>query len=64
LSADAPSAHGLSLQFGVHDEVGQTKGSRSALYEALENATGALPIRSALLIRRNPPMTTICSVFA
>jgi phage terminase large subunit-like protein len=42
LSADAPSAHGLSPQFVIHDELGQIRGPRSALYQALENATGAL----------------------
>jgi phage terminase large subunit-like protein len=42
LSADAPSAHGLSPQFVIHDELAQVQGPRSALYEALESATGAL----------------------
>lgn len=41
LSADAATAYGLSPVFTVHDELGQVKGPRSALYEALETASGA-----------------------
>jgi phage terminase large subunit-like protein len=41
LSADASTAFGLSPVFIVHDELGQVKGNRSALYEALETATAA-----------------------
>ncbi|MCO5077101.1 MULTISPECIES: terminase TerL endonuclease subunit [unclassified Chelatococcus] len=41
LSADAGTAYGLSPIFIVHDELGQVKGPRSELYEALETATGA-----------------------
>src|SRR6185436_5253938 len=41
LSADASTAYGLSPIFIVHDELGQVKGPRSELYEALETATGA-----------------------
>jgi len=41
LSADASTAYGLSPVFIVHDELGQVKGERSELYEALETATGA-----------------------
>lgn len=41
LSADASTAYGLSPVFCVHDELGQVKGPRSELYEALETAAGA-----------------------
>jgi phage terminase large subunit-like protein len=41
LSADASTAFGLSPVFIVHDELGQVRGPRSKLYEALETATGA-----------------------
>src|SRR5215813_11689808 len=41
LSADASTAYGLSPSFIVHDELGQVRGPRSPLYEALETATGA-----------------------
>ena len=42
MSADAPSAHGLAPQLAIHDELGQVRGLQSALYDALESATGAL----------------------
>src|SRR4029077_5891706 len=41
LSADASTAYGLSPVFIVHDELGQVKGPKSELYEALETATAA-----------------------
>ncbi|TQE93740.1 MAG: terminase, partial [Spiribacter salinus] len=41
LSADASTAYGLSPAFVVHDELGQVRGPRSELYEALETAAGA-----------------------
>jgi phage terminase large subunit-like protein len=41
LSADASTAYGLSPIFVAHDELGQVKGPRSELYEALETACGA-----------------------
>lgn len=41
LSADASTAYGLSPVFIVHDELGQVKGPRSELYEALETACAA-----------------------
>jgi phage terminase large subunit-like protein len=42
LSADATTAHGLSPQFVVHDELGRVRGPRSPLYEAMETATGGV----------------------
>jgi len=41
LSADASTAYGLSPVFLVHDELGQVRGPRHELYEALETATSA-----------------------
>ena len=41
LSAEASTAYGLSPAFVVHDELGQVRGPRSELYEALETAAGA-----------------------
>ena len=41
LSADHSTAFGLNPAFVVHDELGQCRGPRSALYDALETATGA-----------------------
>jgi hypothetical protein len=39
LSADASTAYGLSPVLTVFDELGQVRGPRSKLYEALETAT-------------------------
>lgn len=41
LSADAKTKFGASPIFLVHDELGQVRGPRSALYEALETACAA-----------------------
>jgi phage terminase large subunit-like protein len=41
LSADASTAYGLSPVFVVHDELGQVRGPRSELYDALETAVAA-----------------------
>jgi phage terminase large subunit-like protein len=41
LSADASTAMGLSPVLCLHDELGQVRGPRSELYEALETATAA-----------------------
>ena len=41
LSADAATAFGLSPRFVAHDELGQVKGPRFQLYDALETATAA-----------------------
>lgn len=41
LSADASTSYGLSPAFVIHDELGQVKGPRSELYEALETAAAA-----------------------
>jgi phage terminase large subunit-like protein len=55
LSADASTAYGLSPSFIVHDELGQVRGPRSALYEALETATGAQVDPLSLVISTQAP---------
>ncbi len=41
LSAEARTSYGISPTFVVHDELGQVRGPRSELYDALETAVGA-----------------------
>jgi phage terminase large subunit-like protein len=55
LSADASTAYGLSPVFIVHDELGQVKGPRSELYEALETATGAQEYPLSIIISTQAP---------
>ena len=54
LSAETTTAFGLDPTFIVHDELGQVRGPRSSLYEALETATGA----------QESPLTVIISTQA
>jgi phage terminase large subunit-like protein len=55
LSAEATTAFGLSPVFIVHDELGQVRGPRSTLYEALETATGAQDNPLSLVISTQAP---------
>jgi phage terminase large subunit-like protein len=55
LSADASTAYGLSPIFTVHDELGQVKGPRSELYEALETASGAHEEPLSVIISTQAP---------
>jgi phage terminase large subunit-like protein len=55
LSAEASTAYGLSPVFVVHDELGQVKGPRSELYEALETATGAQEAPLSVIISTQSP---------
>lgn len=55
LSADASTAYGLSPVFTVHDELGQVRGPRSEMYEALETATGAQQDPLSLIISTQAP---------
>lgn len=55
LSAEASTAYGLSPVFIVHDELGQVKGPRSELYEALETATGAQENPLSIIISTQAP---------
>lgn len=55
LSAEASTAMGLSPVFIVHDELGQVRGPRSELYEALETATGAQESPLSVIISTQAP---------
>lgn len=55
LSADASTAYGLSPVFAVHDELGQVKGPRSELYEALETASAAQEAPLSIIISTQAP---------
>lgn len=55
LSAEASTAYGLSPVFIVHDELGQVKGPRSELYEALETAGAAQERPLSVIISTQAP---------
>lgn len=55
LSAEAKTAYGLSPSFIVHDELGQVRGPRSELYEALESAVGAQANPLSIIISTQAP---------
>jgi phage terminase large subunit-like protein len=55
LSAEASTAYGLSPVFTVHDELGQVRGPRSELYEALETASGAQEEPLSIVISTQAP---------
>lgn len=55
LSAEASTAMGLSPVFVVHDELGQTRGPRSELYEALETASAAQESPLTIIISTQAP---------
>lgn len=55
LSADASTAFGLSPVFVVHDELGQVRGPRSQLYDALETAAGAQEDPLSIVISTQAP---------
>lgn len=55
LSAEAKTAFGLSPSFVIHDELGQVRGPRSALYEAMETATGAQANALSIIISTQAP---------
>lgn len=55
LSADASTAFGLSPVLTIHDEVGQVKGPRSMLYEAMETATAAQDEPLSIIISTQAP---------
>jgi len=60
LSAEAGTNLGLSPCFVVHDELGQTSGPRSLLYEALESATAAQSDPLSIIISTQAPSDTTC----
>jgi phage terminase large subunit-like protein len=55
LSAEASTAFGLSPALIIHDELGQIRGPRSALYEALETATAAQAAPLSIIISTQAP---------
>lgn len=55
LSKESSTAYGLSPAFAVHDELGQVKGPRSELYEAIESAAGAQPEPLSAIISTQAP---------
>ncbi len=55
LSADATTAYGLSPALTIHDELGQVRGPRSELYEALETATAAQEEPLTIIISTQAP---------
>lgn len=55
LSADASTAFGLSPRFVAHDELGQVRGPRSSLYDALETATAAQDDPLSIVISTQAP---------
>lgn len=55
LSADASTSYGLSPIFTVHDELGQVKGPRSELYEAIETASAAQDHPLSVVISTQAP---------
>lgn len=55
LSAEASTAYGLSPAFIVHDELGQVRGPRSELYDALETAVGAHESPLSVIISTQAP---------
>jgi len=55
LSAEASTAYGLSPCLIIHDELGQVRGPRSDLYEALETATGAQENPLSIIISTQAP---------
>lgn len=55
LSADASTAYGLSPVFAVHDELGQVRGPRSELYEAIETGMSAHDSPLSIVISTQAP---------
>ena len=55
LSAEASTAYGLSPVLTIHDELGQVKGPRSALYDAMETATAAQESPLSIIISTQAP---------
>ncbi|WP_424974256.1 terminase large subunit [Dinoroseobacter sp. S124A] len=55
LSAEAKTAYGLSPVFSVHDELGQVRGPRSELYEAIETASAAQTDPITIVISTQAP---------
>jgi phage terminase large subunit-like protein len=55
LAAEASTTYGLSPALVIHDELGQVRGPRSELYDALETAMGAHPHPLSIVISTQAP---------
>ena len=55
LAADAHTAHGKSPKLVIHDELGQVRGPRSDLFDALETADGAHEEPLSIIISTQAP---------
>lgn len=55
LAAEASTTYGLSPSLVIHDELGQVRGPRSELYDALETAMGAHPHPLSIVISTQAP---------
>jgi phage terminase large subunit-like protein len=55
LSADSSTAHGLSPAVAFHDELGQVRGPRSELFEAIETGMGAVEEPLTIVISTQAP---------
>lgn len=55
ISAEASTAFGLSPRFVAHDELGQVRGPRDALYGALETASAAQDAPLSVIISTQAP---------
>jgi phage terminase large subunit-like protein len=55
LSAEATTAYGLSPAFVIHDELGQVRGPRSKLFEAIETSVGAMQDPLSIVISTQAP---------
>ena len=58
LSAETSTAYGLNPVFIIHDELGQVRGPRSALYDAMETATGSQEDPLSIIISTQAPSDT------
>lgn len=58
LSAEVATSFGLSPALTIHDELGQVRGDRSELYEALETATGAQADPLSIIISTQAPSSS------
>ena len=55
LSADATTAYGFSPALAIHDELGQVRGPRSELYDAIETAMGSQAEPLSIVISTQAP---------
>ena len=55
LSADSKTTYGLSPALAIHDELGQVRGPRFELYEAVETATAAHAAPISVIISTQAP---------